>query len=108
VVDGERQHRPPRAAAGRTSELRPLTEAEAAEVDAHRVAMSGRRVDEFVPYRLIIVRDLDGEKVLDGYQHAADGDSTLCGVPPVDRFVMRHLFYEDSKSACPVCVGRMS
>ena len=91
------------AAAGRTSDLRALTDAERREDEQHTAHYHDLPPDEFVPFRLFIV----GGEVLDGFEHAAVGDATACGIPADEILVMRHTFHARSSNACPSCIAAL-
>jgi hypothetical protein len=56
-------------------------------------------------FRLRVVSSLDGELVIDGPEHAVDGEATLCELPRADIDVMRHHCYADSGFACANCAA---
>ena len=91
------------AAAGRSRDLRALTEAERLEDERHTAHYGGLTPDEFVPFRLNIV----GGQVLDGFEHAALAETTACGLPTDATFLMRHTFDAGSSNACPSCVAAL-
>ena len=79
-----------------------MTPAESAEYTGYLERMRGRFGDEWEPFRLRVV---SGD-VIDGPEHASNGEATLCGIPRTDVVVMRHTFRASAEFACSGCAAR--